>query len=377
MNKSGRIVLAYVACWAELEAEQIAAERLTHLNYAFACIVDGQVVNFMAANFDRLSAGDPALAALGYPAACAKEEEGLGLVRRLKAAHPHLKALISIGGWAAEGFSDAALTEESRGRFADSAVEFMKRFGFDGIDLDWEYPCSTMAGIKARAEDRQNFTLLLAVLRKKLDAQSLMGARSGEGRYLLSIATGAAPAHLEGVNIPAVAPMLDFIGLMTYDLYNGWSTRTGHHANLYCSRLDPEGDSADKAVRLFLDAGAPASKLLIGAAFYGRGMSGVAAENHGLMQPSTPGSNLTRTYDQLLGALAQPGGWARHWDEQAQAPFLYDGTTFISYEDEQSLRSKARYVLEHGLGGAMFWEYSNNRSGELLRALTAALEQSR
>ena len=138
--------------------------------------------------------------------------------------------------------------------------------------------------------------------------------------------------------------------------------------------MDPQGDSADKAVRWFVEAGAPASKLLIGAAFYGRGMSGVGAEDHGLMQPSTPGSNLTRTYDQLLSAQAQPGGWTRHWDEQAQAPFLYDGTSFISYEDEQSLRSKAEYVIEHGLGGAMFWEYSNNRSGELLRALAAALK---
>jgi chitinase len=374
MNQSGRIVLAYVACWAELDASQIAAEQLTHLNYAFACINDGQVVNFMAANFDRLSAGDPALAALGYQAACAKEDAGLGLVRRLKAAHPHLKALISVGGWAAEGFSDAALTAESRERFANSAIEFMLRHGFDGVDLDWEYPCSTMAGIKARPEDRDNFTALLGLLRVKLDAQSLTDGRDGDTRYLLSIATGAAPAHLEGVDIPAVAPLLDFIGLMTYDLYNGWSTRAGHHANLFRSPLDPSGDSADAAVRWFVEAGAPASKLLLGAAFYGRGMSGVSGENNGLMQPSTPGSNITRTYDEIRQSLAQSSAWVRHWDEAAQAPFLYDGNTFISYEDEESLRSKARYVLHHGLGGAMFWEYSNNRSGELLRALAAGLK---
>ncbi|HWZ89894.1 MAG TPA: glycoside hydrolase family 18 protein [Polyangiaceae bacterium] len=375
MSKSRRIVLAYIACWAELDAQQIQAEQLTHVNYAFACIQDGLVVNFMAANFDRLSAADPALAALGYQAACAKEDAGVGLVRRLKAAHPHLKALISIGGWAAEGFSDAALTAESRERFADSALEFIRRFGFDGVDLDWEYPCSSVAGIKARPEDRDNFSALLRILRKKLDAQSLADGRQG-APYLLSIATGAAPAHLEGLDIPAIAPELDFIGLMTYDLYNGWSTRAGHHANLYCSRLDPEGDSADKAVRMFLAAGVPASKLLIGAAFYGRGMSGVAGKNHGLMQASTPGSNLTRSYDELLSALGPPTPWTRYWDNEAQAPFLYDGTSFISYEDEQSVRSKARYVREHGLGGAMFWEYSNNRSGELLRALAAALHEA-
>ncbi|HTA88385.1 MAG TPA: glycoside hydrolase family 18 protein [Polyangiaceae bacterium] len=377
MSTSRPIVLAYVACWAELDATQIAAEQLTHVNYAFACIRDGLVVNFMAANFDRLSANDPALAALGYQAACAKEDAGLELIRRLKSAHPLLKALISVGGWAAEGFSDAALTSESRERFANSAVEFMLRHGFDGVDLDWEYPCSTLAGIKARPEDRENFSALLRVLRQKLDAQSATDGRGASERYLLSIATGAAPAHLEGVDIAAVAPELDFIGLMTYDLYNGWSTRAGHHANLFCSSLDPEGDSAAKAVDLFVQAGAPEAKLLLGAAFYGRGMSGVGAENDGLMQPSTPGSNFTRSYDEIVRALAESNQWARHWDEQAQAPFLYDGASFLSYEDEESLRSKARYIRERGLGGAMFWEYSNNRSGELLRALAAALSEDR
>ncbi len=377
MSTSRPIILAYVACWAELDATQIAAAQLTHVNYAFACIQDGLVVNFMAANFDRLSANDPALAAVGYQAACTKEDTGLGLIRGLKSAHPHLKALISIGGWAAEGFSDAALTSESRERFANSAVEFMLRHGFDGVDLDWEYPCSTLAGIKARAEDRENFSALLRVLRQKLDAQSTKDSRSASERYLLSIATGAAPAHLEGVDIAAIAPELDFIGLMTYDLYNGWSTRAGHHANLFCSSLDSEGDSAAKAVDLFIQAGAPAAKLLLGAAFYGRGMSGVGAENNGLLQPSTPGSNFTRSYDEILSALASSSQWTRHWDERAQAPFLYDGVSFLSYEDEESLRSKARYIRELGLGGAMFWEYSNNRSGELLHALAAALLEDR
>lgn len=367
-------MLAYVACWAELRVAEIAGQELTHVNYAFACIKDGSVVNFMAANFDRLSANDPALAAQGYQAACAKEDGNLAIVRELKTAYPHLKLLVSIGGWAAEGFSDAALTPESREQFADSAIQFMLQHGFDGIDLDWEYPSNDIGGIKARPEDRQNFTLLLELLRKKLDARSLSdGHDSADSRYLLTIATGANPAHLAGVDIAAIAPLLDYIGLMTYDLYNGWSTRAGHHANLFASDADPSGDSADKTVRYFMAAGAPASKLLVGAAFYGRGMTGVSAEHAGLMQPSTPGSNFTRTFDEITKLLGSEPSWKRHWDERAKAPFIYDGNAFISYEDEESLRNKARYVREQGLGGAMFWEYSNNRGGELLRALSEAL----
>ena len=371
MSGSPPIVLAYVACWAELDAAQVLGNQLTHVNYAFACIQEGRVVSFMVANHARLAEADPALAALGYDAACAKEELGLGLARRLKAAYPHLVVLISIGGWAAEGFSDAALTPESRERFADSALEFMQRHGFDGLDLDWEYPGNAIGGIRARPEDRQNFTLLLQLLREKLDAASRAEARPSP--YVLSIATGVIPAHLEGVELARIAPLLDFIGLMTYDLYNGWSTRSGHHANLFRSSSDPQGDSADDAVRLFLAAGVPASKLLLGAAFYGRGMNGVGPANDGLMQASEPGSNFTRTYDEIRSTLAAPSAWVRHWDEAAQAPYLYDGHSFLSYEDPESIRRKGRYVLEQVLGGAMFWEYSNDRAGELLSILFRAL----
>jgi chitinase len=86
-----------------------------------------------------------------------------------------------------------------------------------------------------------------------------------------------------------------------------------------------------------------------------------------LNQPSQPGSNFTRSYDEVL-QLSQ-AEWTRHWDDAAQAPYLNNPSCFLSYEDPDSLHRKAGYVLQHGLGGIMFWEYSNNRSGELLDAL--------
>lgn len=366
------IVLAYVACWADLTAAQVAGQHLTHVNYAFAHIAEGRVVSFMEANYARLAENDAALAAQGFAAACAKEETHLGIARELKRVHPHLQVLISIGGWAAEGFSDAALNADNRERFADSAIAFLRRYGFDGLDLDWEYPGSDIGGIVSRPDDRDNFTALLRRLREKLDAAGSEDQR----RYLLTIATGVVPDHVAGIDLARVTPDLDYIGLMSYDLYNGWSTRSGHHANLYRSDAEADGESGDTAVRRFREAGVPADKLVLGAAFYGRGMNGVAPDQQALMQPSEPGSNFTRTYDEIRGLLAPGSSWTRHWDEAAQAPYLYEATarSFLSYEDAESLAAKARYVRQHGLAGVMFWEYSNDRSGELVRALSDALK---
>ena len=169
--------------------------------------------------------------------------------------------------------------------------------------------------------------------------------------------------------------LCDFIHLMTYDLYNGWSKVSGHHANLFRSALDASGDSGDHAVQLFAEAGVPPAKLVLGCAFYGRGMTGVAATNNGLMQASTPGSNFTKTYAEIKRELVGSPGLTRFWDDAAKAPWLYDGDRFVSYEDPESIAHKARYVRERGLAGAMFWEYCQDEQGELLSALHAALRR--
>src|ERR1700692_3122709 len=148
-------IVAYVAGWSTPAV--IHSEMLTHINFAFARITP---------------AGQAAFAD-------GKLEAGLLRLVALKKTNPRLKVIVSIGGWAADGFSDAALTDASRSLFADSAVELLRRFSADGIDIDWEYPGQGVAGIKYRAEDRQNFTRLLKTMREKLDAASAAQGRSG------------------------------------------------------------------------------------------------------------------------------------------------------------------------------------------------------
>jgi chitinase len=347
------ILLGYIAGWSDwsgLPLERDAA-RLTHICYAFANIKDGEVVLFTERTSDQ-----------SQPRAV----EGIAHLRGLRSRHPHLKLLISIGGWEAEGFSDAALTENSRAQFAASAIRFMHLHGFDGIDLDWEYPSNDMAGIKARPEDKQNFTRLLAELRRQLNAESKAHGET----YLLTIAAGAGQYYLDGVEMPAVAELCDFVNLMTYDFYNGWATRAGHHSNLFNTPIDPEGDSCAKSVALFTAHGLPANKLVLGCAFYGRSLIAPALGEAGVAK-----SNGSASYSKIVHELILAGA-VRHWDETAKAPWLMAGERFVSYEDEVSIAHKMAFVKQQGLAGAFFWEYSEDRDGVLMDALWEGLQYS-
>src|SRR5688572_2644244 len=151
-------VVAYVAGWSK--PVPIPAEKLTHVNFAFARIdADG-----------RVAFEDP------------RYEPAIASIVALRRSHPHLKVLVSVGGWQAEGFSDAALTSQSRDRFARSAVAFLHKHALDGIDLDWEYPGQGVAGIRHRPEDKENFTRLLEEMRMQLDAASAADGRAEIGR---------------------------------------------------------------------------------------------------------------------------------------------------------------------------------------------------
>ncbi|WP_051258880.1 glycoside hydrolase family 18 protein [Chitinibacter tainanensis] len=350
------MLLAYLATWEPYAFESLPVEKLSHLCYAFAVIRDGEL--------------DLPGAFSGDAAALAQQEAVMQQMLALRARNPALQILISVGGWSADGFSDAALTAESRAKLVASGLAFIRRYGLDGIDLDWEYPSNDMAGIRARPQDRQNFTLLLQEFRQALDAESRSAARPAARPYLLSIAAGAGQYYLDGVEIGPVAAACDFINLMTYDFYNGWATRAGHHANLYPPAHEPTADSAAGAVALYVANGVPREKLVLGCPFYGRSLQGVAAP--GLGAAGQAGSNAAPGFAKIRPLLSDPR-WQQQRDPVARAPWLYDGDTFISYEDEISIAEKGAFARAEGLAGAMFWELSEDDNQRLLTALHAAL----
>ncbi|MGB7159956.1 MAG: glycoside hydrolase family 18 protein [Tepidisphaeraceae bacterium] len=351
-------VVGYYAEWEQqFPVERIPAERLTHVNYAFAIIKEGKCAmrnaELAPANFKKLS--------------------------ELKKKRPQLQTLISVGGWAdSELFSDVALTDESRQTFAKSCADFAAEHQLDGVDIDWEFPVSGgEKGNIARPQDKRNFTLLLAELRKALDAR---GKADGK-RYLLTI---AAPAGgYARIEMGQFHRHLDFVNVMAYDFAGDWSPRTGFNAALHPVPGHPDQPSASAAVEAYLKAGVPPDKIVLGVPFYGRGWAGVNPEDNGLFQPRDPPDAASAkgkrvgpaNYRELKNDRDGQAG-KRFWHEQAKVPWMWNPQTrvFISYDDPESLRLKARYARDNKLGGVMFWELSHDdEESSLLNALHEGL----
>jgi chitinase len=290
----------------------------------------------------------------------------------LKATYPHLKTLISIGGWSGSAkFSDAALTDASRSVFADSVVAFVVQYGFDGVDIDWEYPVSGgMATNVYRSSDKTNFTLLLAELREKLDAQGLIDGKN----YLLSIAGGAGASYASNTELNNIAAYVDYAIIMTYDIHGPWDTYTDFNAPLYNpTEISPQYKlSVDKAVSAWNAKGFPASRIVVGVPFYGYKYTGVTGGGNGLYKTFTGSSALT--FDKILSTYLTDSSYTQYMHPDAKVPWLFNGSTFITYDDESSITQKAAYINDNGLAGASIWELSQNKGGQLLSALAEGLK---
>ena len=345
-----REIIAYVFPQDRvLDPDEVNGRRLTRINYAFANIKDGEIVE-------------------GF----SHDAENFAILNKLKRSNPSLKLLVSVGGWTwSGGFSDAALTPRSRARFIESAVRFVERHKLDGLDIDWEYPGQSGNGNTFRPQDKQNYTLLLAELRRRFDHEQTRLGR----RLYTSIATGASTKFLEHTEMDKVQRYVDTVNLMTYDFYVGGPS-TGHDAPLFHNPADPKHVSVDRSVTEYEQAGVPARKIVLGVPFYGRSWGEVANKNHGLFQPGKAAKGVHFSYPELPNLLAT--GFVRYWDPEASAPYLYNPQTkvFVTYEDPQSLAAKCSYITDHHLGGVMFWEYFNDSTGILLEAVHAGLSPS-
>jgi len=329
-------------------ADTVSVEKLDAINFAFGQVrIDGTVYlpSETAPTFLR------------------------ALVAR-RADNPSLQILLSLGGWTAGNFSEAVSTPAARTQFVQSTLAIIAEFDLDGIDIDWEYPGLGDAGISHSPDDRRNFTLLLEAMRERLD---LEGAKQSR-KYLLTLAV-AEGRFAEGLEFPRIAAALDWINLMTYDFYGSLTPTTGHQSGFTRSSLAPsDARTTVDAVKYFLDVGMPAAKINIGVPFYGRHFGDVEPAHQGRFQPFASEGGYIVWHQIVQTRLGVPG-WERHWDQDAQVPFLWNPTErrFITYDDPESLAIKAEYVKQHGLGGMMYWEHKLDDHDQLLDILHHAL----
>ena len=326
------IILGYSGSKGLDQMTKEDALRLTHINLAFGVIVDGLL---SMKNFPNL-----------------KEQ-----LVRVRAMNPKLKIVLSIGGWTAGGFSLMSRTSEGRAAFAQSVKNVLDDYGLDGVDIDWEYPCSDEAGIDCDPSDKQNFSYLMESMREA----------AGPNR-IVSIAAGGGDYFVRDTEMDKVAQICDYVQLMTYDLNWGAHT-TRHHTSLYAIAGSYSQGNADYCTRLFHAAGVPLKKIVLGAAFYSRKWTGVKPENHGLLQEAESMGGYGPSYGELLKDYIGKNGFVRYWDDTAKAPYLFDGSTFITFDDAESIAQKCAYIKEKGLLGLMYWEHSCDPSGALLKAI--------
>lgn len=267
----------------------------------------------------------------------------------LRQDNPDLRVIVAIGGWGQDGFSDAAQTPSSRYNFAREINALIKQYNLDGIDIDWEYPANSAAGIKSRPEDKENFTLLLTAIRDVI----------GYDKWLSVAGTGDKAYINQSVEIDNIAPLINYFNLMSYDFTAGetGSNAKKHQSNLYDSNLSIPGYSVDAMVRNLIAAGMPSQKILLGVPFYGR-----------------LGATITKSYDQLRRDYINKNGYTYKFDKDAQAPYLErEGELAMSYDDLLSIYIKSQYVIDNCLGGIFSWMAPYDRANILARAMNEGI----
>ena len=390
------IVAAYFPEWGiygrNFQVADVPVNQLTHLIYAFARIdSNGQVSLFdsYAATDKRFT--NPADAVAGnadsyyYPAGDSRANQtvfgNFNQISELKALNPKLRTSIAIGGWTlSDNFSTTLDTAAEREVFTNSVINFLKTYNmFDGVDFDWEYPGGGgLAGNSTSAQDGVNYAETLKLLRSKLNS---LGADS-DRYYEISVASPAGVEKIPGMNLPELAKYVDFFNLMSYDFHGTWENSTGHQSAL---TGDPIGYDIGTAVNAYLANGVPAGKIVLGNPLYTRAWTGVqaSADDYGVADfgyndvsgGAAPGSFEKGVYDykDLLNQY-RAGGWQLIWDDNSQAAYLWNQAQKIysSFETPGTIALKSAWAREKGLGGVMFWDLSNDATGDKNSLVKAA-----
>lgn len=367
--KGSKQIFGYFSSWSIYKRNYFPADtpldKITHLLYAFANI-EWEVKS----NSGKIIVGDRFA---DIDCEYGNEDPDTAFKGNFYQFNIHYKtlhnykSLISIGGltWS-NNYSDSAINPESRNLFALSVIQFVKMYKFDGADICWELP--VMGGdpeTKHRQEDRVNYSLLVKEIKSVFQKQGIIDGRE----YLLTCSVAGTVDYIDNIEPRYLAEYADFLLLMTYESREPLLSLTGFVSMLYQNPDDPlnrhlpeseiNNYSIHDIVQKYLLCGVPAQKLVIGVPLFGRSYGQVENKNNGLFQKhlSLPiglyGDAGIISYKEITGTNYQ-----EYWDENSKSSWLFDGSVFLSYESPRSIENKCTYIIDHGLGGIMYWEFS-------------------
>ncbi|EDS25631.1 chitotriosidase-1 [Culex quinquefasciatus] len=348
LSFAGKNVVCYYGTWAnyrtgagKFTVENIDPALCTHLIYSFFGLNADGTVAILDAWLDL------------------PDNYGLnaiGRLNKLKTLNPSLKTLAAIGGWnwGSAKFSTVAKSATLRRKFASEARAFCQKYGFDGIDIDWEYPAQRDGDVSV---DKANFVLMLKDLNTELKKYGL----------LLTVAVGAAEGSASiSYDIPQISNNVDFINLMEYDFHMASDEITGNNAPLYAGSADVTTIQKQlnvlSSVQYWLSKGAPASKLNLGMPLYGRTFTLASASNNGVGAPVT-GAGVPGPYTQEPGYVGYneicerklTGTWTEVFDNVQMVPYTYSGNQWVGFDNVKSITEKCNFIKTNGLAGGMFW----------------------
>lgn len=271
----------------------------------------------------------------------------------------NVKVFVSIGGWTlSENFPAIAADPAKRQYFASECARVILSYGFDGIDIDWEYPGYSVHG--GTEDDKINFTLLLTEIRTQLDALELQL----EKELFLTAAVSASPVHAANLELDKIPAILDYLNIMTYDFAGTWDAVSGHNSPLYADESGRQSTAnVDAAFKLYHQIyNVPADKLNIGLAFYGRSFdncSGIGVSHSGPDVITFPEEEGAPMYHQIIGKINQ---YNLFWDDNALVPYLIgiNSASVVSFDNELSVCHKCTYVLDNNARGVLIWEMTGD-----------------
>ncbi|MET7279097.1 glycoside hydrolase family 18 protein [Kribbella sp. NPDC005582] len=362
-----------------------SAERLTHINYAFG-FVDEQGNCYSSdpwADFQRPFSAEQSVSGVADQPGQVLNGN-LNQLKQLKQKFPKLRISISLGGWTGSKYFSNAALPATRAAHVKSCTDLWIKGNlpglpagaakgiFDGIDLDWEWPASEgNPGNVIRPEDKQNFTGLVHEYRKQLDKLSW----PFKGRYNLTAFLPADPAQVDrGFEVRKLFKDLTFGTTQGYDYHGAWDPQTNQQSAIDGPAGDPTPTefSSQVTIDAYLSRGAPRSKVVLGVPFYARGWTGVTNANNGLFQNATGPAPATyeEGYEDYRILKTQLSSFTVHRDTKAGFAWLFDGTTFWTWDDPVEMKRKAQYIAHRNLGGAMIWSLDGDTAnGELISAL--------